>query len=102
MVDNIPNDAMVDEAQRGLDWRSEFGRGGTDVGIARARDIVNRRNLSNETIARMNSYLLDMRSTRTPRGSIQASQVIRQMVGSPGVYGLEILGDHGPRKNLLK
>jgi HK97 family phage major capsid protein/HK97 family phage prohead protease len=56
MVDNIPNDAMVDEAQRGLDWRSEFGRGGTDVGIARARDIVNRRNLSNETIARMNSY----------------------------------------------
>lgn len=56
MTDNIPTQAMVDEAQRGLDWRSEFGRGGTEVGIARARDIVNKRNLSDETIVRMNSY----------------------------------------------
>ena len=56
MADNIPTDAMVEEAQRGLDWRSEFGRGGTEVGIARARDIVNKRNLSDETIVRMNSY----------------------------------------------
>ena len=56
MADNIPTQAMVDEAQRGLDWRSEFGRGGTEVGIARARDIVNKRNLSDETIVRMNSY----------------------------------------------
>ena len=52
----IPNNAMVDEAQRGLDWRSEFGRGGTEVGIARARDIVNKVNLSDETIGRMVSY----------------------------------------------
>jgi len=41
---------MVTEAQRGLDWRSEFGRGGTEVGIARARDIVNGRNLSEDTV----------------------------------------------------
>ena len=31
-----PNEAMREEAQRGLDWRREFGRGGTEVGIARA------------------------------------------------------------------
>ncbi len=41
-----PNDGMVTEARRGLEWRREFGRGGTEVGIARARDIVNGRNLS--------------------------------------------------------
>ena len=52
----IPNDGMVEEAERGLAWRREFGRGGTEVGIARARDIANRRNLSMDTVRRMNSY----------------------------------------------
>lgn len=47
---------MAEEAQRGLDWRSEFGRGGTEVGVARARDIANRRNLSMRTLRRMRSY----------------------------------------------
>jgi HK97 family phage prohead protease len=47
---------MVEEAQKGLDWRSEFGRGGTAVGIARARDIVNGRNLPIGTVRRMNSF----------------------------------------------
>jgi HK97 family phage major capsid protein/HK97 family phage prohead protease len=47
---------MKTEAKRGLDWRSEFGRGGTEVGIARARDIVNDRNLSEDTVKRMFSF----------------------------------------------
>ena len=51
-----PNESMKEEAQRGLDWRSEFGRGGTEVGIARARDIVNGVNLSDDTIGRMVSF----------------------------------------------
>lgn len=51
-----PTESMAEEAQRGLDWRTEFGRGGTPVGIARARDIANRANLSDETIGRMVSY----------------------------------------------
>lgn len=52
----VPNESMKEEAQRGLDWRKEFGRGGTEVGIARARDIVNGVNLSDDTIGRMVSY----------------------------------------------
>lgn len=52
----VPTQAMADEAQRGLDWRAEYGRGGTDVGVARARDISNRADLSDETIGRMVSY----------------------------------------------
>ena len=51
-----PTSGMKAEAQRGLDWRSEFGRGGTEVGIARARDIVNGRRLSFDTVQRMVSY----------------------------------------------
>jgi HK97 family phage prohead protease len=51
-----PNSGMVNEAEKGLGWRSEFGRGGTAVGIARARDIVNGRNLPFDTVQRMNSF----------------------------------------------
>jgi hypothetical protein len=51
-----PTQAMKDEADRGLAWREEFGRGGTAVGVARARDISNGRQLPLETVARMVSY----------------------------------------------
>ena len=51
-----PTDAMVREAVRGLEWRQEHGRGGTEIGVARARDIANRRGLSRDTVARMVSY----------------------------------------------
>lgn len=51
-----PNEEMREEAQRGLDWRREYGRGGTEVGIARARDISNGENLSMDTVSRMASY----------------------------------------------
>lgn len=51
-----PSDGMVTEAQRGLDWRSEYGRGGTAVGIARARDIVNRKDLPVQTWRRIKAY----------------------------------------------
>jgi hypothetical protein len=51
-----PTEAMRVEAQRGLEWRSQFGRGGTEVGIARARDIANGRSLPLETVMRMVSF----------------------------------------------
>lgn len=51
-----PTEGMVVEAQRGLDWRREFGRGGTGVGIARARDIVNGRDLPYKTVKRMKAF----------------------------------------------
>lgn len=51
-----PNDGMKSEAVKGLDWRKEHGRGGTEVGIARARDIKNGKNLSEETVKRMYSF----------------------------------------------
>ena len=55
-IDTRPTEAMAEEAQRGLDWRAEFGRGGTEVGVARARDLANRSELSLDTIRRMASF----------------------------------------------
>ena len=51
-----PTDGMVTAAQRALEWRKEYGRGGTAVGVARARDIVNRASLSDDTVKRMYSF----------------------------------------------
>ena len=52
----VPNDAMVAEAKKGLAWREEFNRGGTAIGVARARDIINKADLPQQTISRMISY----------------------------------------------
>lgn len=51
-----PTEPMAKEAQRGLDWRKEFNRGGTQVGVTRANQLVNRENLSASTVKRMHSY----------------------------------------------
>jgi len=56
MASYKPTQGMKTEAQKGLDWRREHGRGGTAVGIARARDIVNGKNLSESTVKRMYSF----------------------------------------------
>jgi lambda family phage portal protein len=52
-----PTAGMIAEARRGLQWRRQYNRGGTAVGVARARDIINRVNFPDETIARIHSYL---------------------------------------------
>ena len=56
-INTKPTQEMANEATQGLEWREEFGRGGTEVGVARARDIKNRANLSIRTVKRMYSYL---------------------------------------------
>jgi len=55
-IDTVPTDAMATEAQRGLNWRREFKRGGTSIGVARANQLVNKENLSPDTVKRMFSY----------------------------------------------
>ena len=51
-----PTEEMARAADRALEWRKEYGRGGTDVGVARARNISNRDNLSMSTVKRMVSF----------------------------------------------
>jgi HK97 family phage prohead protease len=55
-IDFTPPKGVREEAARGLAWRQEYGRGGTEVGVARARDLSNGRAVSPETARRMASY----------------------------------------------
>lgn len=55
-----PNAEMRKAARRALEFRKtlpESRKFGTPVGLARARDIANNRQLSLDTIKRMNSFL---------------------------------------------
>lgn len=63
-----PTNEMAEEAELGLKWRDEYGRGGTEVGVARARDISNKRNLSFDTVKRMNSYFARHEVDKEARG----------------------------------
>jgi HK97 family phage prohead protease len=55
-IDFKPPSGVRTEAKRGLEWRDEFGRGGTAVGVARARDLSNGKSISPDTARRMKSY----------------------------------------------
>ena len=55
-IDFTPPAGVREEAARGLEWRREYGRGGTEVGVARARDLSNGTNVSPDTARRMKAY----------------------------------------------
>lgn len=55
-VSRIPPKKAQDNARMGLKLRKKYNRGGTSVGVARARDISNGSELSRSTIARMSSF----------------------------------------------
>lgn len=55
-LDLRPPATVAAAARRGLELRAEYGRGGTAVGVARARDLSNRRTLTIETVKRMVAY----------------------------------------------
>jgi len=55
-IDFKPPSGARKQAQQGLELRKEHNRGGTAVGVARARDIANGKALSPSTIKRMVSF----------------------------------------------
>lgn len=55
-VDTKPTAAMARNAERGLELRKEYGRGGTAVGVQRASSLKNRERLSPSTVRRMHSF----------------------------------------------
>ena len=57
MADSFkPPAGVIAAAKRGLELRREFNRGGTEVGVARARSLSNGQGIPLETIRRMVSY----------------------------------------------
>ena len=55
-IDFTPPEIVAQNAAQGLEWRARYGRGGTEVGVARARELVAREALTPETNRRMVSY----------------------------------------------
>lgn len=49
-------EGMITEAKKGLEWRKEFGRGGTEVGVKTANMIVNN-TMTVERVKKMYAYL---------------------------------------------
>lgn len=55
-LDLTPPHRVAENAGKGLRLRQQFNRGGTVIGVARARDLRDRRRLAPETVERMASY----------------------------------------------
>jgi len=55
-IDFKPPKGVREAARIGLEMREEFGRGGTSVGVARARDLSNGKTISPSTAKRMKSF----------------------------------------------
>ena len=55
-INLIPTQAMADRARQGLEWREDFGRGGTRIGAIRANQLVKREELSPDVVKRMRSF----------------------------------------------
>jgi HK97 family phage prohead protease len=55
-IDFTPTQGMIDEAKKGKEWREEYGRGGTDVGLKTANMIISN-TLTADRVTRMYSYL---------------------------------------------
>jgi HK97 family phage prohead protease len=51
-----PNKGMKIEAERAIKWKEEGRKGGTRIGLVRARQILRGENLSEETVKRMFSF----------------------------------------------
>jgi hypothetical protein len=51
-----PTDAMAAAARRALAWKNDGKAGGTEVGLQRAHQLVNKETLSRDTIRRMYSF----------------------------------------------
>ena len=55
-IDFTPPKGVREEAALGLEWRREHNRGGTEVGVARARDLSNGERMSPDTVRRMANF----------------------------------------------
>lgn len=53
---HVPPAAVAKAAQQGLDLREKFNRGGTGVGVRRAKQLIAREPVSDADIAKISSY----------------------------------------------
>lgn len=62
-----PTLRMASAARRGLRLREKFGRGGTDVGVARAKQLANRDAVSAKDVRSMHSFFARHEVDKNPK-----------------------------------
>lgn len=72
---NVKPPSVVQQiARKALEDRAKHGRGGTEVGVARARDLANGKGISPSTLKRMKSFFarhsVDPKDDKTSAASI--------------------------------
>lgn len=82
-----PPESARRAAAHGLELRRKWGRGGTAVGVARARDLAGGKNLSRSTVARMSSFArhLDQPEAETSEGPSARAVAIKLWGGRAGI-----------------
>lgn len=67
-LNTTPPKTVANAAARGLRLREQHGRGGTAIGVARARDLSIQKQLSAQTIRRMHAYFARHSVDKTGKG----------------------------------
>ena len=99
-----PPEAVQRAAQRALDWREEYGRGGTRVGLARGRQLASGEPISREDVIAIRAYLARHRANRAEHYDFQDSEPTTWRIawdlwgGDPAATWTDGLAlDEGPR-----
>jgi hypothetical protein len=85
MADSFkPPEAARKAAAHGLELRRKWGRGGTPVGVARARDLAGGKNVSRETVGRMAAFArhLDQPESKPADGGPSARRIALGLWGN--------------------
>ena len=94
-----PTVEMANNAKRGLKMREEStpsNRGGTEVGLARARQFSNREGVSLETVMRTYQFLTRHRKNYKPNQNTPGTQAYLMWGGLPGLtWAVRILRSEG-------
>jgi hypothetical protein len=79
-----PPESARRAAAHGLELRRKWGRGGTAVGVARARDLAGGKNVSRSTVARMSAFArqLDQPEAEPADGGPSARAIAIKLWGS--------------------
>jgi len=88
MADSFkPPEAARKAAAHGLELRRKWGRGGTAVGVARARDLAGGKNVSRSTVGRMAAFArhLDQPEAEHAEGPSARAVAIKLWGGRTGI-----------------
>ena len=82
-----PPESARRAAAHGLELRRKWGRGGTAVGVARARDLAGGKNVSRSTVARMSAFArhLDQPEAEHAEGPSAREVAVKLWGGRSGI-----------------